>query len=885
MAKPKYPQDEALKQAQLNAIRMLGLHKHNTPEERAKAMGFEPGWGHGSSHNAITEMRPSRTGAQGPGAYATQHLPETTMYAGGKEGATSYPLMVKRAQALDIGMGNPYEHFGVEDDQALKRALHDADKTGMVVKQPSTADWLKDLDVADYPERNHYVSMHPHTFRSRFAAFDPARAHEAGLNYAEGGDVNSNVEAMRRVLARAATSAGMKPTEVANKPLTDVNDFHRSLGDRVQEHMGHMNDMMNSTAFKYDVGHRVFTKGSAEKNMPPYKILSRAMVGNIPMRHPAEPGRLPKSMKDPNTGKTMRTPYEPGYKVRMEHPEGWSEFDIPESAIIGHLAAGGQPHFAKGGSEKEAALPLSLPRAPNMSTQEMQAHVDRMARQQTGEHVTRPGETTNLSGRSRREAERIKGVTYGLSPTGTVAPSSEYHGRVGDINVALPGDQTIADTMLEHINGTPINSQQEGGARYGAGKMHLPAGQRAFWASGEQPAQMFQNKVTELAKMTGEDPRIIAHHLAMGRIANNFAQHFADANLKSIEAHMVDPENMEKFNQVIRMGYEKQHPVSKKRMHISFPEFPGVENPDAAYMAMQKNPELRKWFNNRMKSSNLTKALGMPSGLDIEHAISEPALRNMEINLTGHSVGKMVPGASLRPGAQHGTYSHDILGEALGHAPELAPLDIQFPDASAYIRREYEPKDFTGTMQKVFPHQIVDPQHLDQMSKYYEMLRKTRGFADGGEVKHEANQDEMMAHVMLSKGKPALISLKSIGADEAPNMPIKEYVSPGGGKGLPVGGVDFQPENPGQQMMPGQPPGAPPPPPGAPPQGGPAPQGAPSPLSAPGPLAAAAQGPQSNILNMTRQGQAMQAMRATPPMPRMAMGGRISDIGMTERKL
>jgi hypothetical protein len=34
----------------------------------------------------------------------------------------------------------------------------------------------------------------------------------------------------------------------------------------------------------------------------------------------------------------------------------------------------------------------------------------------------------------------------------------------------------------------------------------------------------------------------------------------------------------------------------------------------------------------------------------------------------------------------------------------------------------------------------------------------------------------------------------------------------------------------------------------------------------------------------------MQAMRATPPMqrpgmPKMAMGGRITDIGMTERKL
>ena len=747
--------------------------------------------------------------------------------------------------------------------------------------------------------------------------------------YAEGGNVNPTVEQMRRAIEQASTSAGMKSPVVANKALTGLKDFHQSLGDAVQEGVGRMKAMVKATPFKYEVGHRIFTKGSAEKNREPYEITARTMVGNQPMRHPAEEGKLPKVMKHPETGETMRTPYEPGYWVRQHHGDGeYSEYTLPEKAILGHLAAGGQP-------KDEPALPLNLPRAPSMSTQDMQAHVDRIARQQLGEHVTRPGDTTNLSGRSKREAERIKGVGYGLRPTGTVAPSSEYQGRVGDINVALPGDQTIADTMLEHINDKPVESQQEGGARYGAGKMHLPESERAFWASGEQPAQMFQNKVTELARMTGENPRVIAHHLAMGRIANNFAQHFADANLKAIESHMVEPENAEQFNQIIRMGYEKLHPKTKKRMHISFPEFPGVENPDAAYMAMQKNPEMRKWFNNRMKTPNITQALGMPSGLDIEHAISEPALRNMEISLTGHSVGKMVPGAELRPGAKHGTYSHDILGEALGHAPELAPLDIAFPDASAHIRREYAPKDFTGTMQKVFPHQIVDPQHLDQMSRYYEMLRKTRGYADGGEV----SQDEMLAHVMLHKADGGAItpdapdmpdgtstdvgyyeggpsdgalmdpmqyhadggSIKSadIGVEEAPDMPVKLYMPPGKG-GMPVGGVDFQPEVPGQQM-------AAPPSQGQPPQGAGMPQMGQAPAMPPTGGAGAPTGPQSNILQMTPQGQAMSAMKATPAMKKgggvklttaqmkaalkhkKAAGGfegsKISDIGMTERPL
>lgn len=64
----------------------------------------------------------------------------------------------------------------------------------------------------------------------------------------------------------------------------------------------------------------------------------------------------------------------------------------------------------------------------------------------------------------------------------------------------------------------------------------------------------------------------------------------------------------------------------------------------------------------------------------------------------------------------------------------------------------------------------------------------------------------------------------------------------------------------------------------------------------------APQGPQSNLLALTRQGQAMQAMRANPtPMPRppgMATGGSVAhmrmallkkggtthSIGLTERK-
>ena len=165
-------------------------------------------------------------------------------------------------------------------------------------------------------------------------------------------------------------------------------------------------------------------------------------------------------------------------------------------------------------------------------------------------------------------------------------------------------------------------------------------------------------------------------------------------------------------------------------------------------------------------------------------------------------------------------------------------------------------------------------------------------YKSGGPV----TQDEMLAHTMLRKAQGGPVDISQIGAEEAPGMDVKEYVSPSEGQGLAVGGVDFQPLTPGQQMLPQQQQ-----PQQQVPQGG-APA-APAPQPMPG--AAPGQGPQSNLLALTRQGQAMQAMRPNPtPMPRppipgMATGGSVAhmrmallkkggtthSIGLTERKL
>jgi len=175
------PRDEALDTARKNAVKMLGLPENNTPMDRAKAMGFEPGWAHGSPRNDITELRSSRIGAQGPGAYATNYLPEASTYSQLDPGATVYPLMVRKSEALVTGHNNPYDELKVNADDELISELFGRGKSAIVTTQEKTPDWLLKAGAPDMPERQHFVSVKPSNFRSRFAAFDPARVNDADL--------------------------------------------------------------------------------------------------------------------------------------------------------------------------------------------------------------------------------------------------------------------------------------------------------------------------------------------------------------------------------------------------------------------------------------------------------------------------------------------------------------------------------------------------------------------------------------------------------------------------------------------------------------------------------------------------------------------------------
>ena len=158
-------------------------------------------------------------------------------------------------------------------------------------------------------------------------------------------------------IGKAAQSAGMNAPVTANKPLTGIQDFHTSLMDSVRARAMDAQKQMDSWDYKYAPGQYVFTEHGAKNNLPPLKILEKSRHGwNIVREDPTNP--LSKKVIDPATGKAQRTPYEPGYRVRRENGDDWSEFVIPESAIKGdvELARGGLLHMADAGKVVKGAV-------------------------------------------------------------------------------------------------------------------------------------------------------------------------------------------------------------------------------------------------------------------------------------------------------------------------------------------------------------------------------------------------------------------------------------------------------------------------------------------------------------------------------------------------
>jgi len=458
-----------------------------------------------------------------------------------------------------------------------------------------------------------------------------------------------------------------------------------------------------------------------------------------------------------------------------------------------------------------------------------------------------------------------------MVPEKYITPEHLYKGA----GIGLIGDAARL-AMLTHVGKEklPKAVRLQAGVNFMRGIK--PKGESSAWASGPAVISDLSNKVTEGMKLPGVE-RMFGLHASMTPTGVDFGRPLSKVLVGQLKNNPPKKETMDLFNTVMQMD---------------FPEFAGVHNPDELHAQLvapgARSAAMRKAFVKLMDKAPFQNA-GMPNVGHARVAISDPEQLHLPTHSIGLGISELDPTGKVikNPSMPHEDYEHHLgQKEYAGRFEVPMSRSDVFSDFNAARRAAgKEPTDDPRSFDFSTPIQVFNQQWLDTiMPKYLAKRKLLTGKAEGGHVGGcgcstcGPTQDEMLAHVMLRKASGGPVDIKKIGVDEAPDMDVKEYMSPSG-PGFPVGGVDFQPQLPGQQILPaapgqpGQAPGQMPQMPGQTgqvPQGG-APQGGP-----PMPPFGQPRGPQSNILAMTPQGQAMQAMRPNPAaMPRMATGGTV----------
>jgi len=236
----KYPQDDALEQARLNAIRLLGLHENNTPHERAHAMGFdvENPMVHFSRHGVDVDSLDS-------GKYANAPFDAIGTHVGSKEAArdrmrnttgttdqikgSTYPVFVRNHKPFTDD-GKPWDEeklsmelrrLGGHDHRNKTYADLNAELREKLFEHHNAIPYINDVEAKGSTS---YIAP-PSSLRSRFAAFDPARAHEAGLNYADGGSVEPSYDDMLAHIMLHKADGGSIRHEPTNVGVDEAPDM------------------------------------------------------------------------------------------------------------------------------------------------------------------------------------------------------------------------------------------------------------------------------------------------------------------------------------------------------------------------------------------------------------------------------------------------------------------------------------------------------------------------------------------------------------------------------------------------------------------------------------------------------------------------------------
>jgi hypothetical protein len=488
-----------------------------------------------------------------------------------------------------------------------------------------------------------------------------------------------------------------------------------------------------------------FVKGSNWSDVGDLKNTGLRPIDTVPERARFESAgmKLPKYVTDADhealINEYLKLTSHPPDLDFMHKAYGFPKPDVPPD--LGGMKRGGvvisnnpdtmmlevnNQKMAKGGLSK-------LLRAAPKSKAEIDAIARRMAPQMLGEFVRGDKGTQSVAGKTQKQFAKEKEMVHDIRPTGAERPlprEVDIEELKDQVMVGIAGDPTISGQTLYSVDGIPLDSPspQHGGPFYGLDR------DDAFWASGLSAANRVQNVAREASEQY--DLPVLGNYVMMGPDSINYAQHYADANLAAINPAKMSRGQIEAFNKLVREGYPYKKKGEDFMRQRVFPAFPGIDNPSEAYLHFSIDPELRKYFNALMQMPTVTEKYNLPSGVDIRHAVTEPDLRDLEIGVTGKSIGRLRPEVTKLGLSEHPTYSHDIPGEFLGTSKYPVPYELSFPDTVKSVREnpKQAPQEF-GSFKYVGPRQVIDQQLIDEIKQYQEMIKKYTGKKKGGAVK------------------------------------------------------------------------------------------------------------------------------------------------------
>jgi len=203
------PRDEALRIAQENAVKMLGLPPGNTPMDRAQALGYVEDAYHGAplgfqGSSVEFPKGANRTSKKLQGFYGSTHPERASLYAENADGAFDasaevLPLRMKMGKSFDL-QGD--RMLTQNEKDALFKMIEPLGPSGWAKGKMDNAHTQSDMfrimtyaGVPDAQQRevlmqlgyttakdgHELITLNPANVRSRFAAFDPSRIEENDL--------------------------------------------------------------------------------------------------------------------------------------------------------------------------------------------------------------------------------------------------------------------------------------------------------------------------------------------------------------------------------------------------------------------------------------------------------------------------------------------------------------------------------------------------------------------------------------------------------------------------------------------------------------------------------------------------------------------------------